>query len=117
MVAIVAANLHVEIEYAQGRTEDGPHLYVAGWRVYLDEIVGGGIDCNRQQRGDGVNYWSHQRLWESLEAAEEFKARIIDSGRTEIDEQHWEMIGSDFRTWDDIEQEWNQFALQERNMW
>ena len=113
MVAIIANRLHVESELALGHNEDGQFHYIAGWRVMLDEVIGEGIGP-RQNKGDGVKYWSHNKLWESKEAAEEFVERMIDSGRTEINEQHWTNIGEDFRTWDDIEFEWNSFAEQER---
>lgn len=96
-------NLTAENEYRQVQCEDGP-AYDAwcGFRVIGRELIEG-----------GTAFWSHFAVLRTEDEAQRLIDRINAAGGV-INEQHWDKLGEDRRTWDDIELEWMMESHRER---
>lgn len=96
----------VEPEYRRIRGEDGDYEEVAGYRACgTSTVVRDGVE--------GLGHFSHHQRFALRQDAERLAQRVEAACRV-IQSEHWDEVGFDGRTWQDIEQEWNDLAHRER---
>lgn len=108
---MTAYECFVESVRARGSNEDGSFEYIAGYQV-IAKLVNTIRMADGSERTGSVHF-GHNVVFPLREEANQLLGRIEDN-HMEINLSHWTELGSDYRTREDIEQDWDSFALQEQ---
>ena len=103
-----ATTVHAEQEFGRVYSEDGPYDTLVGYRVYA-EVHG------EDERGrKGIEYWAHNHVFRVGDRRIERMIHNLEAAGNVFNEEHWNNYRSDYRSWEDIENEWDQLAVRER---
>jgi len=102
-----AHEIHTEAEFGQVCGEDGYYDTQIGVRVYA-------VVHKTDERGrKGLEYWAHNHVFRNDSPAMDRMIDALEAGGNCFNEEHWFNYHSDYLTLNDIEAEWDHYAVRE----